>query len=160
MEYVTVGALEYVVICVVTFGVKSWTRIIIIDIWFVVSVTISVTCWIMCVSWLYACILNYVITNYLWPLMPKMWLTPLHTKGLNNMHDKPEDLQMWGWIQHIWKGFLNMHFKWRARMMAACDMVIITLEGGPVGGQLVCVISPAPINRNPSSEYPRRPWRG
>ena len=29
-------------------------------------------------------------------------------------------------------------------MMAACDMVIMTLEGGPMGGQLVCVTSPAP----------------
>ena len=29
--------------------------------------------------------------------------------------------------------FLNMHFKWKARMMAACDTVIIAL-GGLVGG--------------------------
>ena len=29
-------------------------------------------------------------------------------------------------------------------MMATCDMVIMMLKEGPVGGQLVCVTSPAP----------------
>jgi len=42
-------------------------------------------------------------------------------------------------------------------MMATCDMVTIMLERGPMGGQLVCVTSPAPRECNPSSGYPRRP---
>jgi len=33
--------------------------------------------------------------------------------------------------------------------MAACDMVIMTLEGGPVGGQLVYVTSLVPRVRIP-----------
>jgi len=53
--------------------------------------------------------------------------------------------------------FLNMHFKWRTRMIAACDMVVITLEGGSVGGQLVYVTSAAPRECNSSNGYARRP---
>jgi len=34
-------------------------------------------------------------------------------------------------------------------MMVACDTVIMTLEGGLVEGQLVCVTSPAPRVRIP-----------
>jgi len=34
-------------------------------------------------------------------------------------------------------------------MMAACDMVIMMMEGGSVGSQFVCVTSPAPRARIP-----------
>jgi len=45
-------------------------------------------------------------------------------------------------------------------MMASCDMVIITLKGGLVGGQLVCVISPTPRECNPNKGYLEDPDDG
>ena len=50
------------------------------------------------------------------------------------MQINPYDLYKWDEIQHIWKGiFKYALIAWRARMMLASYMGIITLEGGPEG---------------------------
>jgi len=52
--------------------------------------------------------------------------------------------EIWGWFTYL-KMNLNMWLKRRARMMAACNMGIITLDSETRrGGLLVCVTSPTP----------------
>ena len=70
---------------------------------------------------------------------------------------------LWKWrCLNIFEGeFKYVMWIRRARMMAACDMVLITLKEGTEGeGQLVCVTSPVLGRIILISGDPRGSWRG